>query len=352
MAKDYYKTLDVDKNATQDEIKKAFRKKAHKFHPDKEGGDEAKFKEANEAYQALSDEKKRAQYDQFGHTDGPAGHGGGGGFQGGNVNYEDLQDMFGGMFGFGGGGGRGQHGPQPGRDIKVTAHISHHDAAFGTERKIELYKPLECEDCSGSGVASGSKMKTCTDCNGQGQMRKTQRTVLGNFATVVTCQTCEGMGNIPEEKCKNCSGAGVKKEMKTMEVKIPAGINHGETLRVRGAGEAAGRGAPSGDLYVKAVIDADDRFLRDGFDMRSILTINFPDAALGTTAKIDTLDGEITIKIPEGIQFGEEIRLKGKGVTRLGRSDRGDHYVKIKVETPRKLSRSVKKLLKELQGEM
>lgn len=355
MAKDYYKILGIEKGASQDEIKKAFRTLAHKHHPDKDGGDEAKFKEANEAYQVLSDEKKRAQYDQFGQTfdgagPGFGGFGGGGGFQGGNINFEDLQSMFGDMFGFGGGGGRRREARRGG-DIKVTMHITFHDAAFGTERTVELFKPTDCAECSGSGVAQGSKMASCGDCGGQGQVRKTQRTVLGNFATVVTCHACEGVGNVPEERCKDCGGAGVKKEMKSMTVKVPAGINHGETLRIRGAGEAAGRGAMPGDLYVKVVIDKDDRFMRDGFDMRSILTIGFSEAALGTQKPVETLDGEVTVKVPDGIQSGAEIRLKGRGVTRLGRSDRGDHYVKVIVETPKKLSRKAKRLLKELGEE-
>lgn len=352
MAKDYYKILGVEKGASKDEIKKAFRTLAHKHHPDKDGGDEAKFKELNEAYQVLSDDTKRAQYDRFGQAfDGTAtggGFGGGGQFQG-NVNFEDLSEMFGDMFGFGNARGGASREQARGKDIKVTAHITHHNAAFGTERKIELYKPTVCAECSGSGVARGSKMKTCADCGGQGRTRKTQRTILGNFATVVTCRSCEGMGNIPEKKCGICAGAGVKKEMKTMEVRVPAGINHGETLRVHGEGEAAGHGAPSGDLYVKVVIDEDRRFSRRGFDMHSSLVVSFPDATLGTTRVIETLDGEIEIKIPAGIQSGEEIRLKGRGVTHLGRSDRGDHYVKVKVETPRKISRKAKRLLKELQ---
>lgn len=353
MSKDYYKILGIDKNASKDELKKAFRTLAHKYHPDKEGGDEAKFKEINEAYQVLSDDTKRSQYDRFGQTFDQAGAGGFGGFgQGGfqaNINMEDLSEMFGDMFNFG--GGRGQTRQHRGKDIRMNMHISFHEAAFGTERDVELYKPVSCETCSGAGVAPGAKMKTCGDCSGQGRKRTTQRTILGNFATMTTCHACEGAGNVPEEKCKDCSGSGVKKAEANMRVKIPAGINEGETLRIRSQGEAGMKGAPAGDLYVRVTIKKDDRFERDAFNVYSTLGVSFSDAALGAVKSIETLDGEIDIKVPSGVQSGEEIRLKGRGITRLGSTSRGDHYVRVQVETPSKISRKAKRLLNDLREE-
>jgi len=354
MSKDYYKILGISKDASKDELKKAFRILAHKHHPDKEGGDEAKFKEINEAYQVLSDDTKRSQYDRFGQTFEQGAPGGFGGFrQGGfqsNINVEDLSEMFGDMFNFGGGGQhRGQTRQFRGKDIRMNMHVSFHEAAFGTERGVELYKPVSCETCSGAGIAPGSKMKTCGDCSGQGRVRQTQRTILGNFATMTTCHACEGAGNIPEEMCADCGGAGAKKAEAKMRVKIPAGINEGETLRVRGQGEAGMKGAPAGDLYARISINKDERFERDAFNVYTTLKVSFSDAALGAVKTIETLDGEIDIKVPSGLQSGEEIRLKGRGITRLGSSSRGDHYVRVHVETPTRLSRKAKRLLNDLR---
>ncbi len=355
MSKDYYQILGIGKGASEDEIKKAFRVLAHKYHPDKQGGDEAKFKEVNEAYQVLSDSKKRAQYDQFGSAGpGPGGFGGQGfgGFQGAGFDMGDLGDMFGDMFGFGG-AGRQQQGRRQARggDIEVNLTITFAEAAFGTEKTIELYKPVSCAACSGTGIPPGSKMTTCKTCGGQGRVRQVQRTILGSFEAVATCGACHGTGNIPEHECKECGGAGVKREKQSMTVKIPAGIDHGETMRIQGGGEAAPRGAQAGDLYMHIRIQADPRFGRDGFDVYSNLEIGFADAALGAEKSIETLDGSITVKIPPGIQSGEEIRLKNRGVAKLHGSGRGDHYVRVRVRSPKHLSKKAKQLFEAIREE-
>lgn len=355
MSKDYYKILGIEKNASDEEIKKAFRVLAHKYHPDKEGGDEAKFKEINEAYQVLGDAKKRAQYDQFGSAGPGFGGFGGqgfGGFQGQNGNFDmgDLGEMFGDMFGFGGGGGGGRRQSR-GSDIEVNLNVAFSEAAFGTEKTIELYKPVPCEACSGTGIPPGSKMIHCKTCGGQGRVQQMQRTILGSFEAIATCGACQGTGNVPERECKDCGGAGVKRQKTTMTVRVPAGIDHGETIRIQGGGEAGPRGAQAGDLYLHVRIQSDARFERDGFDVYSNLEIGFADAALGAEKEVETLDGTVTIKIPSGIQSGEEIRLKGKGVTHLRGSGRGDHYVRVRVRTPKHLSKKAKQHLEELREE-
>mgnify|MGYP000305291681 CR=1 FL=1 len=352
MAKDYYKILGVERSASEEEIKKAFRVLAHKHHPDKAGGDEAKFKEINEAYQVLGDAKKKAQYDQFGQTfdqGGGGGFGGFGGFQGGaNFDMGDLSEMFGDMFGAGGRrGGRQARGG----DIEVNLTVSFAEAAFGVEKDIELYKPVQCAACSGTGIPPGSKMHPCKACGGQGRVRQMQRTILGSFEAVVACTQCRGTGNVPEKECKDCGGAGVRREKSSVRVRIPAGIDHGETIRMQGQGEAAGHGGASGDLYLHIRLQSDARFERDGFDVYSPMKISFPEAALGTEKEVETLDGVLTVKIPPGIQSGEEIRLKGRGVHRLQASGRGDHFVRVTVLTPMHLSKKARQLLEELGKE-
>jgi molecular chaperone DnaJ len=352
MAKDYYKILGIERGASDDEIKKAFRVLAHKYHPDKEGGDEAKFKEINEANQVLGDTKKKAQYDQFGQTfDQNAGGGFGGfgsqgfgGFQGGNFDAGDLSEMFGDMFG----GGRGRRQAR-GADIEVNQTITFSEAAFGVEKTVELYKPVPCTACSGTGIPPGAKMHPCKTCGGQGRVRQVQRTILGSFEAVATCGTCHGTGNVPEKECKECGGSGVKREKSSVKVMIPAGIDHGETIRINGHGEAAGHGATPGDLYLHIRIKPDPRFIRDGFDVTSRLEIGFSEAALGAEKEIETLDGDITVKIPPGIQSGERIRLKSHGVHRLQAAGRGDHFVHVTVHTPTHLSRKARELFEALQ---
>lgn len=357
--RDYYEILGLKKGASEEEIKKAYRTLAHQHHPDKTGGDDAKFKEINEAYQTLGDVKKRAHYDQFGHAHpggGPGGFGQGFGgfdfsnFQGGDFQgFGDLGDVFGEMFGMGrrSGGARQRRGS----DIETVVRVSFHNAAFGIDETVELYKPSACEKCSGTGVAPGSKLKDCAKCGGRGQVRQAQRTILGTFESVTTCPECEGLGKIPEKPCDECHGTGVRKQQQKLTVRIPAGIDDGERIRITGAGEAAPRGGRPGDLYIQVRVQPDKRWERDGFDLRSEIKVTMSEAALGATKEVETLDGPVKLKVPAGSQSGDEIQLRGCGVTRLGHNSRGDHYFTVRVDIPKKLSRKAKELLEELQKE-
>lgn len=366
MSKDYYKILNVEKNASADEIKKAFRKLAHQHHPDKQGGDETKFKEINEAYQVLSDADKRQKYDQFGadfEQQGGFGGGaswddfmraargqGGGGF---NANFGgfDINDLFGDMFGFGGGGGQGwrQH---RGNDVQVDIEITFREAVFGVEKEIRLMKNNACDVCNGTGAEPGSKIKTCDTCKGQGQVRQVQRTILGSMQTVVNCAACQGQGKIPEKSCKHCNGRGVKRSESVYTIKIPAGIDNGGAIRVSGRGESGGTGGQSGDLYVVVHVRAEKGFDRREYDIYTEAHINFAQAALGDQIDIDTMDGKKKLVIPEGTQSHQEFRLKGLGVPHLNSTRRGEQFVTVIVDVPKKLSRGVKKLVEELKGEM
>lgn len=348
MSKDYYQILGVEKSASKDEIKKAFRAKAHQYHPDK-GGDEAKFKEINEAYQVLGDETKRKQYDQYGQTfDGAGGFPGGGGFGGfgQGVNFEDLGDIFGDMFGaagFGGFGGRGR--AQRGEDVLVDVNLTFHESVFGVEKEVTLTKNNVCDRCAGIGAEPGTKLKTCPTCNGQGFTTKVQRTMLGAMQVRNACTDCHGKGEIPETNCSECHGAGTVYGKKTLKIDIPAGVEDGNRIRVRGEGEAIGAGEP-GDLYLRLHVQADDRFERDGRDLYTSKEIGFTQAALGDEVEVDTVDGKVKLKIPAGTQSGDKLRLKNKGVPEGGW--RGDMYVVIHVKTPKKLSREQKRMLDEL----
>jgi molecular chaperone DnaJ len=367
MSKDYYSTLGVEKSASQDEIKKAFRKKAHKYHPDKKTGDEAKFKEVNEAYQILGDEAKRKQFDQFGSNfEQQGGFGGGmnwsdfmnatrgqgGGFSGGvNFNGVDLGDMFGEMFGFSSRGGRGG-GQQRGRDVQVDVEISFEEAAFGMDKEISIVKQNACDVCSGSGAEPGTDTKTCDTCKGQGQVRKVQRTMLGAMQSVVQCDDCAGVGSIPDKKCEHCHGRGVKKSDSKMNIKIPAGIHNGASIRLSGKGEFPGAGGVAGDLYLLIHVKQHKEFVREDNDIFTEITINYPQAALGDTIEIDTLDGQKKLVIPSGTQSHQQIRLRGLGVPYLQGSGRGNHYVKVLVDVPKKVNKKIKKLLEELQEQL
>jgi molecular chaperone DnaJ len=357
MSKDYYKILGVEKNASQDELKRAFRKLAHQHHPDKPGGDEAKFKEANEAYQVLGDEQKRAQYDQFGSGafDGSAGGGFGGqgfgGFNGaqgfGNINMDDLGDIFGDMFGFGSGGRRRGSGRQRrGQDIQVDVQLSFEEAVFGLDKDISLTKPIRCERCAGEGGEPGTDMHTCGTCDGQGVIITAQRTILGMVQQKRTCSDCQGNGKIAKEKCSSCAGVGVEKKQKTVTVTIPAGVDDGMTLRLQGEGEAVKGGHP-GDLFIRVFVKKDKRFERRGHTIISEKLIGFTQAALGDKVEIETVDGAVELKIPSGTQSHTQFKLRGKGVPQNA-SSRGDHIVIVKVETPKKLNKKQKKLLEEL----
>ena len=363
MSKDYYKILGIEKGASADEVKAAFRRMAHQHHPDKKGGDEKKFKEANEAFQVLSDSKKREQYDQYGTTFDNAGPGGPGGFdfsgfqQGGGApgfDFGDLGDIFSNMGGFGdmfSGGRRGGRRAKRGRDIQVDVELDLKDAAFGVEKSVRLYKQSACDVCSGSGVEPGSKKVSCKECDGHGQTAQTQRTPFGVFQTAVACTKCSGEGQMAEKECKHCRGEGVEKREQEIKIKIPAGIDNGESIRLTGYGEAAKKGGQPGDLYVLVHVKKDPRFRRKDFDLYVKKNISFSQAGLGDTIEIETLDGPAKVVAPEGIQSGQMIRLKGKGMGILNDSGRGDLYVEIIVETPRKLSKRQKELLKELSQE-
>lgn len=368
MSKDYYKTLGVEKTAGADEIKKAFRKLAHKYHPDKQTGDEEKFKEVNEAFQVLGDEQKRKQYDQFGADFAQQGGFGGGrgwddfmraargqgdfsGF-GSNFGGVDLGDLFGNIFGGGFSGGHGGQGRHRGNDIQVDVEINFKDAAFGTEKEIRLTKNNNCDVCSGSGAEPGSKMKQCGTCNGQGQVRHVQRTILGAMQQVSVCPHCAGRGESAEKMCKHCGGDGMVRSESVYKVKIPAGIDNGGTIRLSGKGESAGAGGQAGDLYVVVHVRNDRDFAREGDDVYSKTTVSYPQAALGDNVKIQTLDGEKTISVPPGTQPHQLIRLKGLGIANLHTARRGDQYVKVVVDIPKKLSRKAKKLIEDLKVEL
>jgi len=364
MGKDYYKTLGVDKGASQDEIKKAFRQKAHQCHPDKAGGDEAKFKELNEAYQVLSDQKKRAQYDQFGSAfeHGQAG----GGFQGFddfrdfsgytngfNINMDDLGDIFGGfgdIFGFSGNkGGRGARARR-GRDIQVALEIDFLEAVFGVERDVSLKKTVKCDHCHGNCAEPGSKIETCKTCGGSGRVTRVQRTILGNMQVQAGCEACAGEGKSYNQRCTKCHGSGVCQEIVNLKVKIPAGIDNGETIRLSGQGEAGEKNAPGGDLFLQIRVRPDKRFVREGYDIKSKAEISFTQAALGDKIDIETVDGSVKLYIPDGTQSGSMFKLKGRGIERLQSHGRGDHLVEVVVKTPKGLSRKQKELLREFNN--
>jgi molecular chaperone DnaJ len=358
---DYYETLGVSKTATDDEIKKAYRKTAMKHHPDRGGTkeDEEKFKKANEAYQVLSDAQKRKQYDQFGHSgpygagNGPSGAGGyqqyGGGF---NVNMDDLGgfgDIFESFFG-GGGGGRSSRS-RKGADIQAEMRITFEEAVFGVEKDFSLLKMNSCDRCKGSGAEPKTNEKTCPTCNGRGQIQTEQHTIFGTFAQAAVCPECHGKGKVPEKKCTKCHGEGRLKEQVTIKVKIPAGVDNGQTIRVSGKGEAGEYGTPAGDLYLIVRVTTDKRFVRNGYNIESEADISFPAAALGTTVAVETIDGKVTLKVPAGTQSGKVFKLSERGVPHLNGRQRGDHLVTVNVLTPTKLSSKQKKLLQEFADE-
>jgi len=357
MSKDYYKVLGVDKSANQDEIKKAFRKKAHKYHPDKAGGDESKFKEVNNAYQVLGDTKKRAQFDQFGagfeQAGGAGGFGGFGGFNGGaggiHVDMDDLGDIFGGIgdiFGFG--GGRSQSRQQRASDIKVSMEIDFLEAVNGVEKEIDIKRKIVCDHCKGNIAEPGTKIETCKTCNGTGRVAKMQRTILGNMQVQGVCDTCQGEGKSYAQKCTKCHGDGRIEGRDQFKIKIPAGIDDGETIRLTGKGEAGAKGSPAGDLYVVVLVRKDRRWERESSNIKTQEEINFMNAALGVKIQIETVNDKLNLKIPAGTQSGTVFKLRNKGVASLRGGGKGDHFVKVIVKTPINLSRKQKKLLEEL----
>ncbi|MFA5888813.1 MAG: molecular chaperone DnaJ [Candidatus Paceibacterota bacterium] len=359
MAKDYYQTLGIDKKASKDEIKKAFRTLAHKYHPDKKTGDDAKFKEINEAYSILSDDGKRAQYDQFGSNFGQSGAGYGGqqgaGFgdfdfsqftQGGPASgWEfDFGDLFGNAF-----GGTRRKQAKRGRDISIDIELSFEESVFGVERTVLLNKVSKCDVCEGTGAEKGSEMIKCSTCNGKGQIREVKRTFFGQFETMSTCETCLGAGKIPKAKCSVCRGQGILKKESEIKVKIPAGIDSGEMMRLTGAGEAVS-GGQTGDLYIKIYVKKHPTFRKDGHNLLMDLNIKLTDALLGGEETINTLDGALKVKIPEGVTHGETLRIKSRGVP-YDRGYRGDILIKLHISIPKKLSKETRRVIESLKKE-
>lgn len=357
--RDYYEALGINKSASADEIKKAFRRLAVKYHPDKEGGDEAKFKEINEAYEILSNPEKRQRYDQFGHA-GVGGNGGAGGFnngfggfqgfggaQGQNINFDfgDLGDLFGSFFG--GGGGQRQR-TRKGQDVAVETVLTFEEAVFGTEKEIGINLDLDCTHCKGSGAEPGHGLTDCATCKGSGQVNRVMNTMFGQIRQAATCSACKGKGKVPEMNCTVCHGRGTERRRQEVKLKIPAGVDDGATIRLSGRGESV-QGGERGDLYVNIRVRPHKIFTREGSLILSGETIDMITAALGGEIDVQTVDGELTMKIPAGTQSGTDFKLSGHGVPSLRGSGRGDHIVTIHVETPTRLSRRQKELLEEFR---
>ncbi|WIF94807.1 molecular chaperone DnaJ [Caminicella sporogenes] len=358
--RDYYEILGVDRNADEKEIKRAFRKLAMKYHPDRNPGDkeaEQKFKEINEAYEVLSDKEKRAMYDKFGHAgvNGNAQGGFGGGFNGGFSGFGGFEDIFGDIFDMFGGGfssSRKRNRTQKGRDIKTHVRLTFEEAAFGVDKEIEIYRYEQCKTCGGTGAKPGTSSKTCPKCNGTGEIRFSQRTPFGQFVNVKTCDMCHGEGKVIEKPCTDCNGQGKVRRKRKINVKIPGGVDEGSVITLRGEGEPGVNGGPRGDLYIVVDVIPHQIFKRDGYDVICEIPITFVQAALGDEIIVPTLDGKVKYKIPEGTQSGTVFRLKGKGVQILNGYGRGDQYVKVIVEVPKKLSEKQKQLLRKFAEEM
>jgi len=349
--RDYYEILGLDRNATEEDIKKAYRRLAKKYHPDLNPNDpeaESKFKEASEAYQVLIDPEKRAQYDKYGHA-GPDGQGFGGfDFSGfGDSAFSDIFDMFFGSAFGGGTAGRRRRGPAKGADIRYDLDISFEEAAFGTQKEIEVVRMEDCPECNGTGAKKGSSPKTCPDCNGTGEISYAQNTAFGRFVNVRTCERCQGTGTIIDNPCTRCHGKKKIRRMRKISVKIPAGIDNDQVITLRGEGQSGENGGPTGDLYVYITVRPHKLFKRKGYDLYCEIPITFTQAALGAEMEIPTLDGKIKFQIPEGTQTGSVFRLRNRGIQHLRSSNRGDLYVTVVVEVPRKLSEKQKELLRE-----
>lgn len=353
--RDYYDVLGVDKSADATAIKKAYRKLAMKYHPDKNPGDkeaEEKFKEINEAYEVLSDETKRRNYDQFGHEGvNGQGFGGAGGFGGqGFGGFDDIfGDIFGDMFGggFSGGSRQRRRGPERGADIKQRVNISFEEAAFGKKVQVKINRSEECDQCHGSGAKPGTSKNTCPTCHGSGQVQSVQRTPFGNIASTRTCSTCNGEGEVIDSPCSKCHGKGSIRKTKTIEVDIPAGIDNGQMIKLGGQGELGTRGGPRGDLYIEVNVQSHPLFTRDGYDVYLEMPITFAQATLGDKIQVPTLDGKVEYEVPEGTQTGTVFRLREKGIPKLRSNSRGDQYVKVIIDTPKKLNDEQKELLRK-----
>ena len=351
--RDYYEVLGVSKGASEDEIKRAYKKLARKYHPDMNPGDkeaEEKFKEVNEANEVLSDPEKKARYDQFGFAGVDpsygAGAGGAGGY-GGGFDFGDLGDIFGSFFGGGFGGGQTRrNGPQRGESIRASVAVTFTEAAFGCEKEVSIERSEQCASCKGSGCAPGTTPEICPDCHGSGMVQVQQRTPMGVFASSRPCQRCRGTGKIIHQPCADCGGSGAVRKRKTIKVTIPAGIDHGQTISLRGQGNAGKNGGPAGDLLITVMVRPHELFRREGNDVFCEAPITFRQAVLGATLEIPTIDGPVKYDIPEGTQTGTVFRLRGKGIPVLNGRGRGDQYVTVTIETPRNLNREQKEALK------
>ena len=356
--KDYYEVLGLQKGASDDEIKRAFRKLAIKYHPDKNQGNaeaEAKFKEINEAYQVLSDPEKKARYDQFGSADFDGSGFGSGGF--GGFDFNDMGgfgDIFETFFGGGGSSSRRRNGPVKGNDVEYTLNLTFEEAVFGVEKEITINRSENCETCHGTGAKAGTSPKTCTKCNGTGQVRVQRQTPLGNFVSNSTCDRCGGKGTVVEEPCHTCSGKGKVRKSRKIKINVPAGVDTGNVMPLRGQGEHGSNGGPAGDLYIRINVSKSSKFDRRGNDIYIDTHISMGRAALGVEITVPTVDGDVKYSIPAGTQSGTLFRLKGKGVPRVNSSGRGDQYVKVIVDIPKNLNEKQIEALKafmEASGE-
>ncbi|QQE77345.1 molecular chaperone DnaJ [Alicyclobacillus sp. SO9] len=349
--RDYYEVLGVDKNASPEEIKKAYRKLARKYHPDVNKEDpesETRFKEVSEAYDVLSDQQKRSNYDQFGHADPSQGMGGGG--FGGGAGFEDFGG-FGDIFDMFFGGGR-QRGPARGEDLEYELQIEFEEAAFGAEKEVQIPRTESCPTCGGNGATPGTKVEKCTVCGGSGEQQQVVNTPFGRMVNRKVCSTCHGRGVVIEHPCTDCHGNGRKRVRRKVKINVPAGVDTGMRLRVPGAGETSASGGQPGDLYVLIRVKEHDLFERDGTNVYVDVPITFVQAALGDEIEVPTLDGKVELRIPEGTQTGTSFRLRGKGVVRPNSSHRGDQHVRVNVVTPTNLNEAQRDLLRELGREL
>ena len=351
--RDYYEVLGVSKGATEDEIKKAYKKLARKYHPDMNPGDkeaEEKFKEVNEANEVLSDPDKKARYDQFGFAgvDPSYGGGAGGGYGAGGFDFGDLGDIFGSFFGGGfGGGQRQRNGPQRGESIRMSVSVDFIEAAFGCEKEITVDRSEQCPTCKGNGCAPGTTPEVCPECHGSGTVTQAQRTPFGVMQTQAACGKCRGTGKIIHQPCPDCRGSGRARKRKTVKVNIPAGIDNGQTISLRGQGHAGKNGGPNGDLLITVMVKPHDIFHREGTAVFCEAPITFTQAVLGAEMEIPTIDGKVKYTIPEGTQTGTVFRLRGKGIPVLNGHGRGDQYVTVTIETPKGLNKEQKEALRK-----